>query len=129
MPQRAAEPVALVTAVVSTDGGLLRAALRDGAVGVVVEATGSGNTDPDLLAAAVEAMRVGVPVALATRCAAGSVAPLYGFPGGGRAWQDAGAMLAGWLSGPKTRVALALGLGAGLDRAALAGLIAGDQRA
>ena len=50
------------------------------------------------------------------RCAAGGVAPVYGFPGGGRSWQAAGAMLAGTLSGPKARVALALGLGAGLDR-------------
>ena len=74
-PERAAEPVALLTAVVSTDGDLLRAALRGGAAGLVVEATGAGNTDPDLLAAAVEAMAVGIPVVLATRCAAGGVGP------------------------------------------------------
>jgi L-asparaginase len=121
-PDRAAEPITLLTAVV-------RAAARGGAAGVVVEATGSGNTDPDLLAAAREAMAAGVPVALASRCAAGGVAPIYGFPGGGLSWQAAGAMLAGTLSGPKARVALALGLGAGLDRVALAALLAGDARA
>ena len=128
-PERAAEPVVLLTAVVSTDGDLSRAALRGGAAGLVVEATGSGNTDPDLLAAAVEAMAAGVPVVLATRCAAGGVGPFYGFPGGGRSWQEAGALLAGSLSGPKARVALALGLGAGLDHAALAELLAGHGRA
>jgi hypothetical protein len=37
--------------------------------------------------------------------------------------------MAGSLSGPKARVALALGLGAGLDRAALAALLAGHKRA
>lgn len=128
-PQRAAEPIALLTAVVSTDGDLLRAALRGGVAGLVVEATGSGNTDPDLLAAAVEAMADGVPVVLATRCPAGGVGPFYGFPGGGRSWEEAGALLAGSLSGPKARMALALGLGAGLDRAALAALLAGHERA
>jgi L-asparaginase len=122
-PQVAAEPVALLTAVVSTDGALLRAALEQGSRAVVVEATGAGNTDPDLLAAAIEAMDAAVPVALTTRCAAGAVGPLYGFPGGGRSWHEAGAILAGTLSGPKARIALALGLGAGLDRAGLGALL------
>jgi L-asparaginase len=94
-----------------------------GAAGVVVEATGSGNTDPDLLAAAVEAMDRGLPVVLTSRCPAGGVAPSYGFPGGGRTWQEAGAILAGTLTGPKARVALALGLGAGLDRDGIAALV------
>ena len=90
-----------------------------------MEGTGAGNTDPDLLAAASEAIGRGVPVALATRCPAGPVGPLYGFPGGGRSWLEAGALLAGTLSGPKARVALALGLGAGLEHDALRALLAG----
>ena len=45
-PDRATEPITLLTAVVSMDGELLRAAVRGGTAGVVVEATGSGNTDP-----------------------------------------------------------------------------------
>jgi L-asparaginase len=122
-PAAAAEPIALLTAVVSTDGDLLRAALAQGAAGVVVEATGAGNTDPDLLVAASEAMAAAIPVVLTTRCAAGPVGPFYGFPGGGRSWRDAGAILAGTRSGPKARVALALGLGAGLDRAGLGRLL------
>lgn len=128
VPAAAAEPVALLTAVVSTDGSLVRAALEGGARGIVVEATGAGNTDPDLLAAAAEAMAAGVPVVLATRCAAGAVGPFYGFPGGGRSWQEAGAILAGDLSGPKARVGLALGLGAGLDTDGLQALLAGGDR-
>jgi len=121
-PDAAAEPVALVTAVVATDGSLVRAALAQGSRGVVVEATGSGNTDPDLLAAAVEALAQGIPVVLTTRCASGAVGPLYGFPGGGRSWQEAGAIMGGTHSGPKARIALALGLGAGLDQAGLQAL-------
>ena len=124
IPDAAAEPVTLITAVVSTDGSLLRAAVNGGSRGIVVEATGAGNTDPDLLAAATEAMSAGVPVVLTTRCASGAVGPLYGFPGGGRSWQEAGAIMAGTRSGPKARVALALGLGAGLDHAELQALLA-----
>ena len=122
-PARAAEPIALVTAVVSADGSPIRAAVAAGAVGVVVEATGAGNTDPDLLSAAEEAIARGLPVVLTTRCLSGPVGPFYGFRGGGRSWQEAGAILAGSLSGPKARIALALGLGAGLDGAGLAELL------
>ena len=91
---------------------------------MVVAATGSGNTDPDLLAAAVEAMGAGVPVVLTTRSPSGRPSAGYGFPGGGGTWVRAGAILAGYLGGPKARIALALGLGAGLDEAGLRALFA-----
>jgi L-asparaginase len=129
IPEAAAEPVELLTAVVSTDGGALRRAVAGGARGLVVEGTGTGNTDPDLLAAASEAMAAGIPVVLTSRCASGGVGPAYGFPGGGATWQAAGAIMGGTLSGPKARVALALGLGAGLGREALGALIEGSPRA
>jgi len=90
----------------------------------VVAATGSGNTSADLLAAATELMADGTIVALTTRCPTGQAAPSYAFPGGGVNWLRAGALLSG-LDGPRTRVALALGIAAGLDRACLATLIAG----
>jgi L-asparaginase len=122
IPAAAAEPIALVTAVVSMDGTPIRGALAAGARGIVVEATGAGNTDPDLLLAATEAMASGVPVVLVTRCLAGRPTPTYGFPGGGRSWFEAGAIPGGTLGGPKARVALALGLGAGLDGDGLRGL-------
>ena len=124
IPEAAAEPIALITAVVATDGALLRLAVGAGARGVVVAATGSGNTDPDLLAAAVEAMGAGVPVVLTTRSPSGRPSAGYGFPGGGGTWVRAGAILAGYLGGPKARIALALGLGAGLDEAGLRALFA-----
>jgi L-asparaginase len=126
---RAAERVHLITAVTGMDGTLLEAAVAAGADGLVVAATGAGNTSPGLLEAATRAMDAGLPVALTTRCGAGQAGTAYAFPGGGATWVRAGAMLAGSLSGPKARVALALGIGAGLDRDALAALIAdpGEQ--
>ncbi len=115
VPVAAAEPVPLLTVTVAMDGSLVRAATALGARGLVIAATGSGNTHPDVLAAATEAMAAGIPVVLATRCAAGQVSPSYGFPGGGATWLAAGAIPAGPLSAVKARVCLALGLGAGLD--------------
>jgi L-asparaginase len=74
-------------------------------------------------------MAAGVPVALTTRCGSGSAGASYAFPGGGATWVHAGAMLTGTLGGPKARIALALGLGAGLERVALARLLAGTEEA
>jgi L-asparaginase len=121
---RAAERVHLITATVAMDGSLLDAAVAAGADGIVVAATGAGNTDPALLAAAVRAMDGGIPVALATRCPAGRAGAAYAFPGGGATWVRAGALPVGYLCAIKARVALALGLGAGLDRDGLAALLA-----
>jgi L-asparaginase len=121
---RAAERVQLVRATVATDGTPIDALRVAGADGFVVEATGAGNTSAGLLAAAERAIEDGLPVALATRCPAGAATDAYAFPGGGATWVRAGAFLTGHLGGPKARVAMALGIGAGLDRDGLAGLLA-----
>ncbi|HEY7133082.1 MAG TPA: asparaginase [Candidatus Limnocylindrales bacterium] len=121
---RAATRVFLVTATVATDGTPLAALRAAGADGFVVAATGAGNTDPSLLAAAEAAIADGLPVVLATRCPAGAAGAGYAFAGGGATWLRAGAILAGHLTGPKARIALALGLGAGLDGDRLADLLA-----
>jgi L-asparaginase len=121
---RAATRVHLIEAHVAMDGALVDAAMVAGCDGLVVEATGAGNTSALLLESCAAAMRAGIPVALTTRCPAGRASADYAFPGGGATWVKAGAMLAGHLGGPKARVALALGLGAGLDRGALAALLA-----
>ena len=123
-PFLAAERVHLITATVAMDGSLLDAAVAAGADGIVVAATGAGNTAPALLAAAIRAMDGGVPVALATRCPSGRAGDAYAFPGGGATWIRAGAIPVGHLCAVKARVGLALGLGVGLDRAGLVALLA-----
>ena len=65
--ERAAR-VHLVTAGIGSDGEMLDAAVAAGADGIVVAATGAGNTSPGWLAAAQGAMGAGVVVALASRC-------------------------------------------------------------
>ena len=121
---RAAGRVHLLTAGIGSDGSLLDAAVAAGADGIVVAATGAGNTSPGWLAAAERAISAGVVVALASRCPAGAVSTAYAFPGGGATWVRAGAIRVGTLCAIKARVALALGLGAGLSREGLAALLA-----
>jgi L-asparaginase len=123
---RAVEDVVVVTATIGIDGRTIDDA-ASWARGIVVEATGSGNTSPALLAAAARAMEHGIEVALTTRCPSGEVSPAYAFPGGGATWAAAGALLCGHVSGPKARVALACGLGAGLDHHALGRLLADPE--
>jgi L-asparaginase len=120
----AAEPVHLITSAAGVDGSLLDAAVRLGSRGIVVAAAGSGNTSAELLAAGQRAMAQGIPLALVSRTGAGRAGTGYAFPGGGATWVRAGALLAGSLNGPKARVALALGIGNGLDRDGLATLLA-----
>lgn len=121
---RAAERVHLVRATVAMDGTPIEALRAAGADGFVVEATGAGNTSAALLAAAERAMADGLPVALTTRCPAGAATDAYAFPGGGATWVRAGAFLTGHLGGPKARIAMALGIGAGMDGDGLANLLA-----
>jgi L-asparaginase len=120
--------VQLVTAGIGSDGSLVDAAAAAGAAGIVVAATGAGNTSPDLLSAAERAMAAGVVVVLASRCPAGAVSTAYAFPGGGATWVRAGAIPVGSLCAIKARVALVLGLGVGMDRDGLAGLLGDPLR-
>lgn len=127
VPGVAVEDVYLVTVAVGMDGALIRGLAAQRPRGLVVAATGSGNTSPDVLAAALELMAAGTQVCLTTRCPGGAVDPIYAFPGGGATWQQAGVMISN-LDGPKSRVALALGLSAGFDRDGLATLLKGEGR-
>jgi L-asparaginase len=130
-PRRAVRPVPadgarveVVQAGIGSDGSMVDAAVAYGANGIVVAATGAGNTSQGVLLAAERAMGAGIPVVLASRCPAGAVSIAYAFPGGGATWIRAGAIRAGTLCAIKARVALALGLGAGLDRDGLTALLA-----
>ena len=116
--------VELVEAGIGTDGSMIDAAVAAGARGLVIAATGAGNTSPGMLEAAERAMAENVVVILASRCPSGGVTTAYAFPGGGGRWVRAGAIPAGTLCAIKTRVALSLGLAAGLSLDGVANLLA-----
>jgi len=121
VPAHAASPIPLVT-VVLDDAGAIASALGRDPAGLVVAATGGGNTPPSVLAAARELIERDTPVMLTTRCPSGQPRPGYAFAGGSSEWWDAGAIFSGTLGGPKSRVLLSLGLGAGLGQRELAEL-------
>ena len=97
-----------------SDGRFVRAAVESGSRAIVLEGTGRGNGNDQVVAAVREAVAAGVAVVVCSRCAEGRVEPVYG-RGGGRDLAEAGALFAGDLAGPKARVLLQVALGAGLD--------------
>ncbi len=91
MPAAAVEPVEIVVVTVASDGSGMDRAVAAGARGVVVAATGSGNTHPDYLRAAMAAMDAGVAVGrwpaerVPGPSGRGTRSPAAARPGGGRA--------------------------------------------
>jgi L-asparaginase len=114
-PERLAH-VDLIRLHAGSDARFLRTAVETGARAIVLEGTGRGNANDQVVAGVREAVAAGVVVAVCSRCLEGRVEPVYG-RGGGRDLAEAGALFAGDLAGPKTRVLLQVALGAGLDPA------------
>jgi len=105
-----------------TDDALLRASLARGARGLVIEGTGAGNVPPLAVPAIRDAIKASVSVVITSRCGAGSVAPLYGYQGGGAQLQKMGCILGGDLVGQKARILLMVALAAGIRELALKAL-------
>lgn len=112
-PERLA-PVDLIRLYAGSDARFIRTSVESGAEAIVLEGTGRGNANEQVVEGVREAVAAGVPVVVCSRCAAGRVEPVYG-RGGGRDLADAGALFGGDLAGPKARVLLQIALGAGLD--------------
>ena len=109
-----------------SDDGLLRASLLRGARGLVIEGTGAGNVPPGAVPAIQDAIKASIPVVITSRCGSGSVAPLYGYQGGGAQLQKLGCVLGGDLVGQKARILLMVALGAGISGLALRALFEGS---
>ena len=120
VPAYAALPVPIVPVALDEPP----AAVPDDARAVVVAATGGGNTPLAHLELGRALIDRGVTVALTTRCPSGRPLPGYGFPGGSSGWWEAGALFSGTLDALKTRVLLALGIGADLEQRELAAMLA-----
>src|SRR5437763_15949668 len=92
------------------DGALVRAAVAAGSRGLVIQALGWGNINVPMFEAVKEVISKGIPVVISTRVWNGRVLPNYGFQGGGKTLQEAGAIFADNLSPQKARILLMLGL-------------------
>ncbi|HET7488850.1 MAG TPA: asparaginase domain-containing protein [Acidimicrobiales bacterium] len=104
--------VAEVRSHVGVDAGVVDWHLDRGARGVVVQGTGTGNVHGGLVPGIERALAAGVPVVVASRCATGAVAPVYGGPGGLHELAALGCIPAGDLPAHKARLALWVALGA-----------------
>ena len=114
-PAAVIPPVALLTASVGDDMGLLAHVEASGYAGLVVEAFGAGHV-PARVVARLGDLATRIPVVLATRTGAGEVLQAtYGFPGSERDLISRGLIPAGFLDGPKARVLLSLVLSARPD--------------
>ncbi|GEE03321.1 L-asparaginase [Gordonia spumicola] len=100
--------------------GTIAAAVEQRAAGIVLSATGSGNTHPDITAQVSLAVHRDVVVVVSTRVPFGAVEPTYGGGGGGVDLQRAGAIFSPWLRAPQARMALIALLSAGADRQGVA---------
>jgi L-asparaginase len=105
--------VALVPAVVGDDGRMLDLA-RPVHDGLIVEAFGSGNVPPGMVAAIARWLEDGKPVVLASRCLFGEVTPVYAFDGGGARLVAMGVVPAGPRTAAQARMELTIALSAGL---------------
>ncbi len=102
--------VVLVTTYAGDTGALIRHVADAGADGMVIEALGAGNVNEPTFTAIKYALAKGIPVVISTRVHNGAVYPMYGDQGGGKTLEEAGAILAGDLKGPKARILLMLAL-------------------
>jgi L-asparaginase len=92
------------------DGALVRAAVAAGAKGIVIQALGWGNMNIPMFEAVKEVIAKQIPVVITTRVWNGRVLPNYGFQGGGKTLQEAGAIFGDNLSPQKARILLMLAL-------------------
>lgn len=103
---------------------LLRACLREGVPGIVVEASAGGNVNVPYYEAICSALEAGIPVVVATRVAAGATHFGKGYRGSLASLTAQGAIPAGYLSGLKARILLMVALGITRDRARLTDIFA-----
>jgi L-asparaginase len=86
-----------------------------GARGIVLDAMGSGNANPNILAAVNDCIADGITIVVTSRVPDGVVEPIYGGHGGGHDLIRAGAIGSPWLRAGQARVLLAALMGSGAD--------------
>ena len=107
--------VDIVTLYPGVSSTALDAYAAAGARGLILEATGMGNANSEIVAAVARLVADGVHVILSTRVNAGPIRPVYGGGGGGHDLLAAGAISAGYLRPSQARIQLASLLACGAN--------------
>ncbi len=84
-----------------------------GAKGIVVEAFGRGNVNPEMKNGIVDAIKKDLPVVITSRVPNGRVLGIYGYEGGARQLEENGAIMGYDLNSEKARLKLMVLLGLG----------------
>ena len=108
------------------------ASIAAGARGIVLDAMGSGNANPNVLAAVRHCVDNGIAVVVTSRVPDGVVEPIYGGHGGGHDLAAAGAVVSAWLRAEQARIMLIALLAGGAEHRRLLSAFAdvvgvGDQ--
>lgn len=98
--------VAIVNSGLGVTAEPLERALEAGANGIVLSATGLGNTTAELGNAIAGVVDRGIPIVVASRCHAGTTGAVYATPGGGATLENHGVIFAGDLRPHKARLKL-----------------------
>lgn len=109
--------VPLLKVYAGIENAQVSACIDAGARGLVIEGYGSGNVPATMVPVLETALARGIPVVVATRCVRGDAYACYGYVGGGAQLAELGVILAGALSGVKSRIKLIVLLAAGCDAA------------
>jgi L-asparaginase len=118
-PKKVNAKVSLIKVVAGMNGDFVQYSIRNNYQGIVIEAFGRGNLPPAVAEKLKEAIKLNLVVVICSRCQSGRVSPDYGYLGGANDLRQAGAILAGSMSGIKARIRLSTALSSGLDRQAI----------
>ncbi len=113
-PRELATPVDIIFVAAGSDARLLDAS-RERARGVVIAAMGRGNVPPEMVPAIKRWIGEDKPVVLTSRTQGGRVGHTYGYAGGGKRLEEAGAIFGGSRRAQQARIDLMLALGAGMS--------------
>jgi len=82
-----------------------------GTKGIIVEAFGRGNVNPEMKNGILDALATGIPVVITSRVPNGRVLGIYGYEGGARQLEESGAIMGYDLNSEKARLKLMVLLG------------------
>ena len=123
-PEVAQIRVDIVALYPGADRTHIDASIAAGARGIVLDAMGSGNANPNILAAVTHCVANDISVVITSRVPDGLVEPIYGGHGGGHDLVRAGAIASTWLRAGQARIMLAALLACHADQRQMASAFA-----
>ena len=106
--------VDLIKLYAGIDRKFIDASINSGVKAIIIEAFGRGNVTISIRDGIFDALKKGIPVIITSRVPNGMVKAVYGYDGGAKQLEDAGAIMGNDLNGEKARLKVMVLLGAGL---------------